>query len=166
MRNDQQLYRERARKFNRLRREGALQQPPRSRNDRYTDSYDEDDTDRTWWDRAGDEMLSWMGDDYAARRRRHDTPNYRGVGPKNYKRLDERIHDEVNDRLTDEWNIDASDIEVNVFDGEVILTGYVADRFQKRTAEDVAESVLGVRNVENRLRVEPNTPNVNRELIF
>jgi osmotically-inducible protein OsmY len=108
--------------------------------------------DRSWWDKAGDEVLSWLGDDYAERRRRNDA-THRGKGPKNYKRSDERIREDINDRLTDEWNIDASDIEVTVTDGEVILAGFVADRFQKRRAADIAEDVLGVANVENRIKV-------------
>ncbi len=119
---------------------------------------------RSWWDRAGDEVLSWLGDDYAERRRRHDD-SHRGKGPKNYKRSDERIREDVNDRLTDEWSVDASDIQVNVADGDVILTGFVTDRFQKRRAEDVAESVPGVRNVENRLRIDTETPKDNINLI-
>lgn len=108
--------------------------------------------DRSWWDKAGDEVLSWLGDDYAERRRRHDA-THRGKGPKNYRRSDERIHEDINDRLTDEWNIDASDIEVTVTNGDVILTGYVADRFQKRRAAAIAEDVLGVTNVENRIKI-------------
>lgn len=108
--------------------------------------------DRSWWDKAGDEVLSWLGDDYAERRRRNDA-THRGKGPKNYRRSDERIQEDINDRLTDEWNIDASDIEVTVTDGDVVLTGFVADRFQKRRAAAIAEDVLGVVNVENRIKV-------------
>lgn len=116
------------------------------------------DDDRGWWERAGDEVLTWFGDDYAERRRRKDFM-HRGKGPKNYRRSDERIREEINDRLTDEWNIDASDLEVTVSGGEVILTGYVGDRFQKRRAEDVTEEVRGVTHVENRIRV--NSPERN-----
>jgi osmotically-inducible protein OsmY len=125
---------------------------------------DRDHTDRTWWQRAGDEVLSWMGDDYAERRRRHDDM-HAGKGPKNYRRTDERIKEDINDRLTDEWNIDASDIDVTVNSGEVILTGFVRDRFQKRRAEDVAEAVRGVRHVENRIRVDATQSKNNAELI-
>jgi osmotically-inducible protein OsmY len=108
--------------------------------------------DRNWWERAGDEVLSWLGDDYAERRRRQDA-THRGKGPKNYKRSDERILEDINNRLTDEWNIDASDIEVTVTNGEVILTGFVADRYQKRRAADIADDVYGVTNVENRIKI-------------
>jgi osmotically-inducible protein OsmY len=124
-----------------------------------------DKNDRNWWNRAGDEMLSWMGDDYATRRRRHDDESHAGKGPKNYRRSDDRIRDDVVDRLTDEWNVDATDIEVNVVNSEVILSGFVLDRYQKRRAEEVAETVRGVTHVENRLRVQPYTSKDNVNLV-
>lgn len=37
--------------------------------------------------------------------------------------------------------------------GEVTLSGTVADREQKRRSEDVIETVAGVKDVQNRLRV-------------
>jgi hypothetical protein len=78
---------------------------------------------------------------------------HRGKGPKNYQRSDDRIKDDINDRLSDDWFIDASDIDVTVQNGEVTLTGSVDERSAKRRAEDVAESVSGVKHVENRIRV-------------
>ncbi len=42
-------------------------------------------------------------------------------------------------------------------EGEVILTGTVNSRDQKRRAEDIAESISGVNNVENRIRVGQQT---------
>ncbi|MBB6097379.1 hypothetical protein HNR42_000793 [Deinobacterium chartae] len=80
-------------------------------------------------------------------------PHY-GRGPKNYRRSDERIRDEINDELTDHGDIDATNIEVSVQDGEVTLSGTVPDRMQKRMAEDLAETIRGVKDVHNRLRVE------------
>jgi hypothetical protein len=38
----------------------------------------------------------------------------------------------------------------------VTLTGTVEDRNAKRTAEDVAESVSGVQEVQNQLKVNPS----------
>lgn len=78
---------------------------------------------------------------------------FAGRGPRGYRRSDERIREEVNDRLTDHGDIDASDIEVNVIEGEVVLEGFVDSRQTKRLAEDLAESVSGVRDVINHLRV-------------
>jgi len=111
---------------------------------------------RGWWDRASDEVASWFGDDEARRRRRMDyirRGEYRGKGPKGYKRSDNRIEEDINDRLTDHPYIDASEIEVGVTNGEVVLSGSVDDRSSKRLAEDITEEVSGVHNVENRLRV-------------
>lgn len=121
---------------------------------------------RGWWDRAADEVLAWFGDDEAARRRRaeagraggervgnHGKGLYRGRGPKNYRRPDERIREEINDRLTDNDWLDASDIDVTVVSGEATLSGTVDSRYSKRLAEDIAESVTGVSNVQNNLRV-------------
>jgi hypothetical protein len=79
--------------------------------------------------------------------------NFRGKGPRSYKRSDHRILDDVNDRLFLDPYIDASDVEVDVDNGDVILKGTVEDQSSKRRAEDIAETVPGVKNVENRLRV-------------
>ena len=111
--------------------------------------------ERGWWDRASDEVASWFGDEEAERRRRMDQQReHRGRGPKGYRRSDERIKEDVNDRLSDDYYLDASDVEVMVSNTEVTLTGTVNSREDKRRAEDLAESVSGVTNVENRLRVK------------
>ncbi|HEV7643251.1 MAG TPA: BON domain-containing protein [Pyrinomonadaceae bacterium] len=112
---------------------------------------------RGWWDKAADEVSSWMGDEEAARRRETDhlhSGHYRGHGPRGYKRSDERIKEDINDRLTDHAYLDASEIEVEVSDGNVVLTGSVINRYAKRMAEDIVDNISGVKNVENRLRAE------------
>jgi osmotically-inducible protein OsmY len=75
-----------------------------------------------------------------------------GRGPKGYQRSDNRILEDVCDRLTYS-DVDASEIEVRVENGEVTLSGSVNDRADKRRAEDVAEDVSGVRDVHNNIRV-------------
>lgn len=75
-----------------------------------------------------------------------------GKGPKGYVRSDERIREDVCDRLSDDDEVDASDISVSVKAGEVLLEGTVVDRHCKHRAEDIAESVSGVRDVANRLK--------------
>lgn len=79
--------------------------------------------------------------------------NFRGYGPKNYKRSDARISEDINDRLYDDPYLDASEIEINVKSGEVIIEGTVDSRQSKRFLEDIADSVSGVTHVENRTRV-------------
>jgi osmotically-inducible protein OsmY len=118
--------------------------------------YDRGEEGRGWLDRASDAVASWFGDEEAERRRRMDEQRAyrRGRGPKNYRRSDERIKEDVNDRLGDDYYLDASDVEVAVDNSEVTLTGTVRNRNDKRRAEDLAEAVSGVTNVENRLRVK------------
>jgi len=79
--------------------------------------------------------------------------SYVGRGPKDYKRSDDRIREDVSDRLEQDAFVDASDVTVDVRDGEVTLNGTVGSRDQKRAAEDCVEAVSGVREVHNRLRV-------------
>ena len=112
------------------------------------------ENERGWFDRATDEVSSWFGDKDAERRRREDERGeHRGRGPRGYTRSDERIREDVNDRLTDHPGIDASDIEVQASQGEVTLSGTVDSRYAKRMAEDVADGVSGVSHVQNNLRV-------------
>ena len=122
--------------------------------------------DRPWentrWGRSGD---SRRDDDW---RRRHESSErtggytgsygstrqggFFGKGPKGYVRSDERIREDVCDRLSIDDEVDASDITVSVRDGEVTLEGTVPDRRSKHRAEDIAESVSGVKDIHNSLR--------------
>ncbi len=79
--------------------------------------------------------------------------NYAGLGPKRYQRTDERIFEDVCTRLADHPDLDASEMEVHVNQGEVTLTGSVDSRRSRRLAEDIADSVRGVRDIHNQLRV-------------
>ena len=82
---------------------------------------------------------------------RWDGP-YAGRGPKNYRRSDERILEDICERLMEHPSIDASDIEVSVNDGDVTLTGTVENRAVKHLSEAMAETVNGVKEVHNQLR--------------
>jgi hypothetical protein len=85
--------------------------------------------------------------------RRGAGQGHAGRGPKGYQRSDDRIKEDVNDRLTENDRLDASEMEVAVKSGEVTLKGTVPNRQSKRLAEDIAESVAGVHDVMNQLRV-------------
>jgi osmotically-inducible protein OsmY len=76
-----------------------------------------------------------------------------GKPPKGYRRSDERIREDVCDLLMRRPEIDASDVDVQVKDGEVTLTGTVTERHMKRVIEDIAEDVLGVDDVHNQIKV-------------
>lgn len=86
-----------------------------------------------------------------------DSGEHRGRGPRGYQRSDDRIREDVSDRLSDDGRVDASDIEVTVSNGEVTLSGTVSSRDQKRRAEDIAEDVSAVKHVQNNIRVKPHT---------
>jgi hypothetical protein len=79
---------------------------------------------------------------------------YAGRGPKGYRRSDERIRESVSEALQHDGDLDASEIEVSVRDGEVTLEGSVPNRWSKRLAEDLVHDQPGVRDVHNRLKVE------------
>lgn len=78
---------------------------------------------------------------------------YRGRGPKNFRRSDERIREDVAELLTESPDLDASEIELEVNEGCVLLRGTVHGRREKRLAEDLAERVWGVHDVKNDLRL-------------
>ena len=78
---------------------------------------------------------------------------YAGRGPKGWRRSDERIREDVSEALARHPDIDASDLEVRVENGEVTLSGVVEDRREKRLAEDIAEDVFGVEDVHNELKI-------------
>lgn len=102
-------------------------------------------------DRSGDSRYQrWERDRTPSNTERGQ---FSGRGPRGFRRSDDRIYDAVGDRLTrDPW-IDASDVEVEVREAIVYLRGTVDDREAKRRAEDVAESVSGVDDVRNEIRV-------------
>ncbi|APE27614.1 BON domain-containing protein [Aurantiacibacter gangjinensis] len=111
-------------------------------------SYDRGE--RGFFDKAGDEIASWFGDEDAARRREMDN---RGHGPSNYTRSNERILEDSCDRLTEDRGVDARGIEVTVEDSEVTLNGTVNTRWEKRHAEDIVHDLSGVKHVQNNLRI-------------
>ncbi|HEX2526753.1 MAG TPA: BON domain-containing protein [Geminicoccus sp.] len=118
--------------------------------------------DRGFFERAGDEIATWFGSDDAERRRRQDArqgdegaQHHRGKGPRGYTRSDDRIREDVQDRLTDDPYLDATEIEVTIASGEVTLNGTVNSRNDKRRAEDIADNISGVKHVQNNLRVQP-----------
>lgn len=99
----------------------------------------------------------------------HGSGPHRGKGPVGYQRSDERLREMICETLADDDQVDASQIEVTVRNGEVTLTGTVEDRRTKREAEECACTVSGVRDVQNQLRVrndrksqsaQPGTPSV------
>jgi osmotically-inducible protein OsmY len=110
------------------------------------------------WQQAGDQG-PWQREQDRAWQQGYgqgQTPEQSGYGRQGAyaERSDERLRDEVCDRLMEHGQLDASEVDVQVRNGEVTLSGTVPERSMKRLAEDAAESVMGVRDVMNQLRVE------------
>jgi hypothetical protein len=81
--------------------------------------------------------------------------DFRGRGPKNYVRSDERLREVINERLTADPDIDASEIEVEVSNGSVTLSGHVDRRQTRYHVEDLVDRCHGVSAIDNRLRIGP-----------
>ena len=93
----------------------------------------------------GEQMASALEDQdqrAAARLRRNPPPRYR--------RPDERILDDVWRRIS-LTAVDPQDVEIEVNGAVVTLSGRVSTRVEKRVIEDIADSVFGVREVQNHL---------------
>lgn len=124
---------------------GRNEYDDRGRGGEYADAGHREQEGRSWLERAGERVSAFFGAD--------DQGQHRGRGPKGYRRSDDRIREDVSDRLTDDAWLDASNIEVEVKDCEVVLKGSVNSREDKRRAENLAEAISGVNNVQNHLRV-------------
>jgi osmotically-inducible protein OsmY len=79
--------------------------------------------------------------------------DFRGRGPKDFRRSDASIREAVCERFLRDPDLDPSDVSVTVTDAVVTLTGTVATRAQKHHAEDLALAVRGVSDVMTRVRV-------------
>ena len=79
--------------------------------------------------------------------------SYRGLGPRGYVRSDQRIFEDICDRLTEDPSIDASDIAVAVRDRIVTLAGSVDSMQALRQADEIAREALGVADTRNDLIV-------------
>ena len=94
----------------------------------------------------GEQMASALEDQdqRSAMARQSQSPRYR--------RPDERVLDDVWHRIS-VAAVDPQDVEIEVSEGVVTLSGRVSTRFEKRIIEDIADGVFGVKEVHNHLRL-------------
>jgi hypothetical protein len=90
--------------------------------------------------------IEWLGDKV------REWKEGRHRGPKGYRRSDDRVQDEVCERIA-RSGVDADEVEVKVDKGEVTLTGSVHSRAEKWRLEEVVDDVFGVEEVHNQVRV-------------
>jgi BON domain len=84
---------------------------------------------------------------------REDVPRY-PPGPKGYQRSDERLREDISERLMQARYIDSSDVTVEVSGAKVVLEGTVPERRMKHAIEDLVDACPGVQDIENRIRVK------------
>jgi len=75
-------------------------------------------------------------------------------GPKGYQRSDERLREDISERLMEARYIDSSDVTVEVSGAKVVLEGTVPERRMKHAIEDLVDACPGVQDIENRIRVK------------
>ncbi len=85
--------------------------------------------------------------------------DYSGKGPKNYKRSDQRIYEDICELLNQATEVDARDIEVLVHRGEVTLKGTVPNHRMKLLAEKCIEDCPGIQETINQIRVQSEKDN-------
>ncbi len=73
---------------------------------------------------------------------------------------DRQINQDVFDELTWDPAIQVADLNIDTFDGRVMLTGTVPYYWTKEKATEAAYRVSGVRHVENELTVNPSEPGI------
>jgi len=82
-------------------------------------------------------------------------------GPKGYQRSDERLREDICERLMGAYYIDSSEVTVDVKGGKVTLEGSVPSRHMKHAIEDIVDACPGIVDIDNRVRVgtTPAPPN-------
>lgn len=75
------------------------------------------------------------------------------ANPNGYDRPDENIITDLNVRLRKLWPLDTSRVQIICDHNHVILFGDVLNESVSKFLERIADRVLGVRSVENRLKI-------------
>lgn len=75
------------------------------------------------------------------------------AGPKGYTRSDDRIRDDICECLFHNHELHVEDVSIEVSNGTVTMEGHVPDRRMKHRIEDLVEARIGVKDIDNRIRV-------------
>jgi hypothetical protein len=102
---------------------------------------------------ATSEPGTWGADQSRRERQEEQRGDTSRGGPKVRRKPDETLAREIHEILTADPELDATDIEVVVEGGSVTLSGVVEHPDAKLLAEELTESVSGVRLVHNRVVV-------------
>jgi hypothetical protein len=97
---------------------------------------------------------TWGEDQFRAERRQERGESPGGRRQHVRRRPDDSLAREIHEVLTNDPELDATEIEVQVEGGAVTLSGTVDSSDAKLLAEELTESFPGVREVHNRLVIE------------
>jgi osmotically-inducible protein OsmY len=100
------------------------------------------------------EEQTWGEEQFRAERREEDERRQAERGQRARRRPDETLAQEIREILANDPELDATDIEIEVEGGAVTLSGVVDESDAKLLAEELVETLPGVREVHNRIRVE------------
>lgn len=78
----------------------------------------------------------------------------------NNQRTDKEIGDEVSVALSENSDIDASEISVEVVDGNVFLRGQIDNRSAKKMAEESIGNISGIKDIFNELAIKEVDPSM------
>jgi hypothetical protein len=81
--------------------------------------------------------------------------NYRGIGPKGYQAKRFKIIEDACEILARDKYLDASNIQVGLDNGVLVLRGEVLSRSDKKRAEALVENIPGIVDVANYLGIAP-----------
>lgn len=99
------------------------------------------------------ERAGWYGRSPAGNSGR-GAPRAKRTGPKNYQRSDERLKEHIIEKLMDNSSVDIGNLECDVKDGTVTLSGTVDTRSDRYEIENVVDDVWGVKDITNNIRVK------------
>jgi len=85
--------------------------------------------------------------------RKTETQRSTQAGGPAEQRPDEAIWEDIHDHLTTNPDLDATEIEIVVEDGDVTLAGRVDTREAKWVVEEIVRGIPGVLELHNRLKV-------------
>jgi osmotically-inducible protein OsmY len=83
--------------------------------------------------------------------------------PVQASQMDERIESTARNSYVFKTFLQDDDIKIVSMDGNVTLTGIVADNFNKSLAQETLAGIPGVKNVDNRLGVKGESPTANSD---
>lgn len=82
-------------------------------------------------------------------------PSRHPLAPRDMRRADAQVYEDICEALVERDDVDSSDVTVTVRESEVTLEGSVPERSMRYLIEDLAAGHPAVRDVENRIKVRP-----------